>query len=320
MSMYPPVQRTMVGLLSRPRMSTYEQASGGDVPAAVDLYRWNLDISMALFEAIHYLEVAVRNRIDDALTQRAGAGVDWLDSPPTVPLNGGDEGQDRQGAGVRVPERQGAHARSRHRGDHVRFLAVPVRRQLQPHAVAARAEESISHGAADRAPRAAHGRERRATGSRTTSRCSAWTSLARTRGSSRSRSSSSRGWGGGSTRRRASTRCVAPIPASDAATGGLRRRHRPADHGVAVVLSARRQQPRARRVGRSGRTRQAGRASAAARAAAGNASRMRATAVSSWAAETNHASNTDGGRLTPASSIAWKNARYRNVSCAWACA
>ena len=89
MSMYPPVQRTMVGLLSRPRMSTYEQASGGDVPAAVDLYRWNLDISMALFEAIHYLEVAVRNRIDDALTQRAGAGVDWLDSPPTVPLNGG---------------------------------------------------------------------------------------------------------------------------------------------------------------------------------------------------------------------------------------
>ncbi len=89
MSMYPPVQRTMVGLLSRPRMSTYEQASGGDVPAAVDLYRWNLDISMALFEAIHYLEVAVRNRIDDALTQRAGAGVDWLNSPPTVPLNGG---------------------------------------------------------------------------------------------------------------------------------------------------------------------------------------------------------------------------------------
>src|SRR5690606_38667252 len=61
--------------------------------------------------------------------------------------------------------------------------------------------------------------------------------------------------------------------------------------------------------GRGAGAGQAGVASAAARAAAGNASRTRATAASSCAAETNHASNTDGGRLTPASSIAWKNAR-----------
>lgn len=89
MSMYSPVQRTMVGLLSRPRMSTYEHACGGDVAAAVDLYRWNLDVSMALFESIHYLEVAVRNRIDEALSQLAGPGADWLDAPPSVPLNPG---------------------------------------------------------------------------------------------------------------------------------------------------------------------------------------------------------------------------------------
>lgn len=79
----------MVGLLSAPRMSTYLSASGKDVERAVELYRWNLDISMALFESIHYLEVATRNRIDVALTALAGPGLDWLDAPATVPLNPG---------------------------------------------------------------------------------------------------------------------------------------------------------------------------------------------------------------------------------------
>jgi hypothetical protein len=62
----------MVGLLSAPRMSTYLTACNSDVEAAVELYRWNLDISMALFESIHYLEVATRNKIDVALTGLAG--------------------------------------------------------------------------------------------------------------------------------------------------------------------------------------------------------------------------------------------------------
>jgi len=79
----------MIGLLSQARMSTYVTACSGNVEDAVELYRWNLDISMALFEAIHYLEVATRNRIDDALTQLAGLGADWLDSPPSVPLSNG---------------------------------------------------------------------------------------------------------------------------------------------------------------------------------------------------------------------------------------
>ena len=49
-------------------------------------------------------------------------------------------------------------------------------------------------------------------------------------------------------------------------------------------------------------------AAAAASAAAGRASAMRASASSSCAAETNHASYGDGGRYTPRSSMAWKNA------------
>jgi hypothetical protein len=48
-------------------------------------------------------------------------------------------------------------------------------------------------------------------------------------------------------------------------------------------------------------------AEAAARAAEGSASMICATALSSWAAETNHASNTDGGSDTPESSMARKN-------------
>ncbi len=76
----------------------------------------------------------------------------------------------------------------------------------------------------------------------------------------------------------------------------------------------------ARLEGRGGGARRQAVAAAAALAPAGRASRMRFTAASSCAAETNHASKTDGGRFTPASSRAWKSARYRNASCAWACA
>ena len=79
--MYPPVRRTMIGMLSAPRMSTYTRACGGDVEAAVELYRWNLDVSMALFESIHYLEVATRNRIDAALTELAGSAEASMADP-----------------------------------------------------------------------------------------------------------------------------------------------------------------------------------------------------------------------------------------------
>src|SRR5262249_56077617 len=63
-----------------------------------------------------------------------------------------------------------------------------------------------------------------------------------------------------------------------------------------------------------------GAASAAACAAVGRAAAIRSTAASSCAAVTNHASNALGGRYTPASSIAWKNARYRYVWAAFASA
>src|SRR5699024_3747561 len=107
MSMYPPVRQTMIGLLSQPRLTTYKERSNGDIQAAVTLYRWNLDLSMALFESIHYLEVALRNRIDSALETLAD-GADWLDSPDSVPLNQGtkqkvQEARRRAARGGREP-------------------------------------------------------------------------------------------------------------------------------------------------------------------------------------------------------------------------
>lgn len=62
---------------------------------------------MALFESIHYLEVALRNQIDSALETLAD-GADWLESPGSVPLNEGTkqkvtEGRRRAARGGREP-------------------------------------------------------------------------------------------------------------------------------------------------------------------------------------------------------------------------
>jgi hypothetical protein len=52
------------------RLSKYLAQCHGDVENAVLLYRWNRELSAALWEAIAYLEVALRNRINKKLTER----------------------------------------------------------------------------------------------------------------------------------------------------------------------------------------------------------------------------------------------------------
>jgi hypothetical protein len=67
---------------SKARLAKYFRQSGGQIETALALYRLNGEISSAFWEAISYLEVAFRNRIDKKLTarhislQRAGH---WLD-------------------------------------------------------------------------------------------------------------------------------------------------------------------------------------------------------------------------------------------------
>ncbi len=93
--MYPPVRDSMVRLLSTPRLDTYSKACNGSVPDGLELYRWNLDVSMAFFESIHYFEVAFRNSIDSAMsrwfdrTYPAAPGTShphWFDTAPTHAL------------------------------------------------------------------------------------------------------------------------------------------------------------------------------------------------------------------------------------------
>lgn len=69
MTIYQPTRDEMVRLLSTPRLTTYTEACGGEIPRALDLYRWNLDLSMAFFGSIHYFEVAFRNHVDMAMTK-----------------------------------------------------------------------------------------------------------------------------------------------------------------------------------------------------------------------------------------------------------
>ena len=57
-------------------MAPYLRASGGEWGTALALYDANARVSAAFFESIHYLEVGLRNAINDAVTARLDP--EWL--------------------------------------------------------------------------------------------------------------------------------------------------------------------------------------------------------------------------------------------------
>jgi len=63
--------------LTRDRLASYLQATGGSVAAALDLYDWNTLVGAALHEDLGRLEVLFRNAMDDALV-RLGSAEGWL--------------------------------------------------------------------------------------------------------------------------------------------------------------------------------------------------------------------------------------------------
>lgn len=74
----------VAGHLSAARVSTYLRASGGDLEAAVELYRWNAAVSAALWESIGHAEVVLRNALHGALRARhlaKGRPGQWYDDP-----------------------------------------------------------------------------------------------------------------------------------------------------------------------------------------------------------------------------------------------
>jgi len=69
--------------LTPDRLSSYMDVTGGNLPQALDLYKWNIALSGALFEAIAVVEVVVRNEMDNNLkTWAQSLGADWMDIAP----------------------------------------------------------------------------------------------------------------------------------------------------------------------------------------------------------------------------------------------
>jgi len=68
-------------LLSAARLAPYEAAAARDGCDALALYTWNVRISAAFFEDIHYVEVGLRNAIDERLQQEFGGAGEWFDVP-----------------------------------------------------------------------------------------------------------------------------------------------------------------------------------------------------------------------------------------------
>lgn len=81
----------LVQALSAARMRLYLDESSGCVADALRLYRWNVELSGAVYETLHVVEVALRNALDGRLrpwnarqvreTGGSFHGADWLIDP-----------------------------------------------------------------------------------------------------------------------------------------------------------------------------------------------------------------------------------------------
>lgn len=64
-------------VLSAPRFATYLAEKGGDKEQALELYRWNLELSAAFLVPLQICEVSVRNSITRAIELTYGANWPW---------------------------------------------------------------------------------------------------------------------------------------------------------------------------------------------------------------------------------------------------
>lgn len=70
------IQR-LPSVLSAPRFATYLFEMAGDRAAALELYRWNLELSSAFIVPLQICEVSVRNSIVSAIEKSYGANWPW---------------------------------------------------------------------------------------------------------------------------------------------------------------------------------------------------------------------------------------------------
>lgn len=67
-------------IISSPRISTYENATGGKKPnslEALNLYAWNAEVSGALLVPLHICEVSIRNAVAQAAENVYGDRWAW---------------------------------------------------------------------------------------------------------------------------------------------------------------------------------------------------------------------------------------------------
>lgn len=70
----------LIQVISVDRFATYLSAAGGDYELGLALYRWNIAVSACFMGPVQMLEVALRNRLHDALAD-ARRRSDWWNDP-----------------------------------------------------------------------------------------------------------------------------------------------------------------------------------------------------------------------------------------------
>ncbi|WP_437405649.1 hypothetical protein [Sinorhizobium meliloti] len=72
----------LADILSADRFSTYLGWAQGDVVLGERLYSYNVRLSADFYASLHMMEVALRNKVDGALTAMHGAA--WLHNPAVL--------------------------------------------------------------------------------------------------------------------------------------------------------------------------------------------------------------------------------------------
>lgn len=67
--------------ISEARFASYLVDCGGDVAAALRLYMWNIDISVAFYPLLHFVEITLRNALHRELGAQFGR-ADWWSAAP----------------------------------------------------------------------------------------------------------------------------------------------------------------------------------------------------------------------------------------------
>ncbi|GMA23926.1 hypothetical protein GCM10025864_16850 [Luteimicrobium album] len=129
--------------VSTARLKPYLAETGSNTNDAIRLYQWNIELSAAAYELLHFFEVALRNAIDAQLCRwnaeqvrdGAGLGRDWLMDPASLlnRLAGKDIAEAKRRAGVAARRRTGPrkHAPVEH-ADVLANLSLGTWRYLLP--------------------------------------------------------------------------------------------------------------------------------------------------------------------------------------------